>query len=84
MTIGAAENNMRRLVHVFNAAVTLEATTAFGVGFGECLVNAIARRASSGNARSLSWNRKARAECIIQVVKSGSGVEGEMNNENCK
>ena len=45
MAIGAAENNMRRLVHLFDAAVAFEAATAFRVRFGEGLVDAIARRA---------------------------------------
>ena len=48
VTVGATEDDVRRLVHLFNAGVALQATAAFGVRFSKCLVDAIARGALCG------------------------------------
>jgi hypothetical protein len=43
MAIGAAEHDIFRNVHRFNAGVAFEAAAAFAIGFGLCLVDSVSR-----------------------------------------
>ena len=45
VTVGATEDDVRRLMHLLDASVAFEAAPAFGVRFSKCLVDAIARGA---------------------------------------
>ena len=48
VTIRAAQDDVRRAVHILDAMMAGETRHAFGVGFGAGLVNPIARRKRSG------------------------------------